>query len=97
MLWWSLWRGWSSGCGGRPGSELLLGLAITAGLFAVTRLGALARASATDAVTGLMVIPVLLIDARVRLAAGKTRRCSWSTSTSSMWSTSRSAAREPTG
>ena len=53
--------------------EMVLAAACAAaGLFAVTRLGALARASTTDAVTGLMVIPVLLIDARTRLAAGKT-------------------------
>jgi predicted signal transduction protein with EAL and GGDEF domain len=43
-----------------------------AGLFVVTRLGAAASVSATDPVTGLMFVPVLLIGARAQLAAGKT-------------------------
>ncbi|TVZ05934.1 GGDEF domain-containing protein [Trebonia kvetii] len=42
-----------------------------AGMFVVARLGAAARATATDPVTGLMVLPVLLTDARAQLAAGK--------------------------
>jgi EAL domain-containing protein (putative c-di-GMP-specific phosphodiesterase class I)/GGDEF domain-containing protein len=42
-----------------------------AGVFVVTRLGAAASASATDPVTGLMFIPVLMIDARAQLDAGK--------------------------
>ena len=53
------------------GVWLLLGLATAAGLFVVAWLWAAARATATDPVTGLMVLPVLLADARARLAAGK--------------------------
>jgi len=52
--------------------EVVLAVACAAaGLFVVTRLGALARGATTDPVTGLIVIPVLLVDARERLAAGK--------------------------
>jgi EAL domain-containing protein (putative c-di-GMP-specific phosphodiesterase class I) len=53
------------------GAWLLLGLAAAAGLFVVAWLWAAARATATDPVTGLMVLPVLLADARAQLAAGK--------------------------
>jgi len=52
--------------------EVVLAVACAvAGLFVVMRLGAAAHASTTDPVTGLIVIPVLLIDARAQLAAGK--------------------------
>jgi predicted signal transduction protein with EAL and GGDEF domain len=43
----------------------------TAGVYVVARLGAAGRATATDPVTGLIVLPVLLTDARAQLAAGK--------------------------
>lgn len=42
-----------------------------AGVYVVARLGAAARATATDPVTGLMFLRVLLADARAQLAAGK--------------------------
>jgi EAL domain-containing protein (putative c-di-GMP-specific phosphodiesterase class I)/GGDEF domain-containing protein len=42
-----------------------------AGLFVVARLGPAARPNTMDPVTGLMVLPVLLISARTLLAAGK--------------------------
>ncbi len=52
--------------------EAVLAVACAAaGLFVVTRLGAAASASATDPVTGLIFVPVLMIDARAQLAAGK--------------------------
>jgi predicted signal transduction protein with EAL and GGDEF domain len=53
------------------GGWLLLGLATAVGLFVVARLWAAARATPTDPVTGLTVLPVLLADARAQLAAGK--------------------------
>ena len=59
-LWWWL-----------PGAWLPLGLVTATGLFVVDRLWAMARATATDPVTGLVVLPVLLTDARAQLAAGK--------------------------
>jgi diguanylate cyclase (GGDEF)-like protein len=52
--------------------EVVLAVACAgAGLYVVARLGSLARAGTTDPVTGLMFMPVLLIDARAQLAAGK--------------------------
>jgi len=52
--------------------EVVLAVACAAaGLFVVARLGAAARATATDPVTGLMVLAVLQADARERVAAGK--------------------------
>jgi len=52
--------------------EVVLAVACAAaGLFVVARLGEAARATATDPVTGLMVLPVLQADARAQLAAGK--------------------------
>jgi diguanylate cyclase (GGDEF)-like protein len=52
--------------------EVVLAVAcVGAGLYVVTRLGVLARNSTTDSVTGLMFIPVLLIDARAQLVGGK--------------------------
>lgn len=52
--------------------EAVLALACAAaGVFVVTRLGEAARERTTDPVTGMIVIPVLLINARKQLAAGK--------------------------
>jgi len=52
--------------------EVVLAVACAAaGLFVVVRLGTAAYVSSTDPVTGLIVIPVLLLEARAQLAAGK--------------------------
>jgi EAL domain-containing protein (putative c-di-GMP-specific phosphodiesterase class I)/GGDEF domain-containing protein len=42
-----------------------------AGLYVVFRLGSAARATASDPVTGLIVLPVLMLEARVILASGR--------------------------